>query len=305
MKKILNTLFLILIVSALKAQQMPHYSQYLLNDYVINPAVAGSRGMFEARTNHRNQWVGITDAPRTFILSVNGPTESGKVGLGGSVFNDIVGPTRRTGFNFSYAYHFNLTSKVKMSLALSAGLLQFAIDGSRIRLRDPGDELFATSIQSTLVPDFGFGFYIYDENFFVGGSAPQLTQNKLKFFDNINGEAKLEDHYFISAGYKFKINDDFAVQPYFLAKYVSPVPLQADISARVIYADRIWLGATFRTQDAFSALLGFKPTDNLVIGYSYDYTISGLRRYSTGTHEIMLGINFIKNDKSKSNPIID
>ena len=293
MKKIF-TILLLIVVGSLNAQQLPHYSQYLLNDFVINPAVAGSRGIYEARTNHRNQWVGIVDAPRTFILSVQGATESGKVGLGGTVFNDVAGPTRRTGFDFSYAYHFNLTSDIKMSLALSAGLLQFAIDGSRVTLRDPGDELFASTVQASLVPDFGFGFYIYSDKFFFGGSAPQLTQNKLSFFDNINGEAKLEDHYFLSGGYKFKINDELDIQPYALIKYVQPAPVQVDVSARVIYADNVWLGATFRTRDAYSVVFGFQPSENLVIAYSYDYTLSGLRRYSTGTHEVMLGINFVK-----------
>src|SRR5688572_25102725 len=120
------------------AQQLPQLTQYQFNDYVFNPAVAGSRPFFELRSGHRYQWVGIQDAPRTFTLSAATPLGE-KMGVGGYIFTDHVGPTRRTGFQLSYAYHLRLTGDLKLSMALSAGLLQFLIDGSKITFHDPGD----------------------------------------------------------------------------------------------------------------------------------------------------------------------
>src|SRR5258708_3570702 len=125
MKKLLYILFIITLVTKAIAQQLPQYSNYIINDYVMNPAIGGTNPYFEAKSNNRYQWVGITDAPRTYVLSVHGPLKSLNMGLGGMLFTDIVGPTHRTGFYLSYAYHIRVTEKVKVSLGISAGVLQF------------------------------------------------------------------------------------------------------------------------------------------------------------------------------------
>ena len=292
-KKISFILLAILLISGgLFAQQMPHYSQYFLNNFAINPAVAGSSGFSDIRSNHRSQWVGITDAPRTFTLSMNAPVKEQKMGLGGTVFTDITGPTRRIGANFAYSYHLKIAEKTKLAMGLSAGLLQFTIDGSKITVRDPGDNYYVNGLQSVIVPDFGFGIYMYHDKYFFGASVPQITQNQLKSFANEQSRARLEDHYFITGGYVFKANENFQVQPMLMVKYVSPVPVQVDLSARVIYQEKLWVGATFRTRDAFSVMFSFIYQDNLMIGYAYDYTVSGLQKYSSGTHELMLGLRF-------------
>lgn len=285
-------IFALISSGILKAQQMPHYSQYFLNEFMVNPAVAGSSGFSDIRSNHRSQWVGITDAPRTFTLSMNAPVKEQKMGLGGAIFTDITGPTRRIGGSFSYAYHLQVAEKTKLAMGLSAGLLQFTIDGSKITVRDPGDNYYVMGVQSLIVPDFGFGVYLYHDNYFFGASAPQITQNRLRFFADRENGARLEDHYFITAGYKFKAGENFQVQPMLMAKYVAPVPMQLDLSARIIYQEKMWFGATFRTKDAVSLMFSFLYQDNLMIGYAYDYTVSGLRKYTTGTHELMLGLRF-------------
>lgn len=290
-------LMLAFLFGKLAAQQLPQYSQYLLNDYAVNPAVAGSRPFYEAKANNRNQWVGVTDAPRTFILSVQGPFRSKNVGLGGNIYTDITGPTRRIGFNVNYAYHLKVSGAVKLSLSLSGGLMQFSIDGSKVTTRDPGDPYFSNQMQSVLTPDFGFGMYLYHDKFYVGFSAPQLTQNKISFFVNDHRLSKLEDHYFFTGGYRFNIGSDLKVEPSVLVKYVSPAPPQFDFNTRVIYQEKVWLGSSLRMKDAFSALIGYMFQDNLMIGYSYDYTLSGLRKYSSGTHELMLGMRFLPNKK--------
>lgn len=274
---------------------MMHFSQYYFNDYVLNPAVAGSRDHFEVRSNQRMQWVGITDAPRTFTLSAHGPLKNKNMGVGGYIYTDIVGPTRRIGFQGSYAYHLQLSDDLRLSLSLSGGLQQFAVDGSKITTKQEGDVAISSGVQSALLPDAKFGFHLYGENFFFGASAPQLLQNQLRFFDGYDEPiSRLEDHYFAIAGYRFDITDDFSIEPAFMAKYVSPVPPQFDIMTRIIYKDQIWIGASFRTEDAFSAMLGFTYKDYLLFGYSFDFTTSNIQNHSSGTHEVVLGVNFIQ-----------
>src|ERR1035437_8806270 len=126
--------FLLLLFAATSAfaQQLPQYSQYMFNDFVMNPAIAGRSNYWEANSNNRYQWVGITDAPRTYILSLQGPLKNKKMGLGGTIFTDIVGPTRRTGANLAYAYHVKLSTTYKLSFGVNAGVLQYSVDGSKI-----------------------------------------------------------------------------------------------------------------------------------------------------------------------------
>jgi len=288
----------------LYAQQLPHYSNYMLNDYPMNPAVGGSNPYFVGMSNNRYQWIGITDAPRTYMLSVNGPTKNLKMGLGGLLFTDIVGPTRRTGLYLSYAYHIKVSQKVRVSMGLSAGLLQFMVDGSKITLHDPQDNVISNGVESTFIPDFGAGIYVYstDHKWYAGASVPQITQNRVRFYNYTStGLSRLATHYYATAGYKFDLGEDFKLEPSACLKYVQPAPFQFDLGLRVIYKEKIWLGGAFRYLDAVSAMVGFTMQENIMLAYSYDFTMTDIRKYSTGTHELMIGIKFHKTpDKSKS-----
>ncbi|HEX8517474.1 MAG TPA: type IX secretion system membrane protein PorP/SprF [Bacteroidia bacterium] len=303
MKKLIPIFILIAITAGLRAQQLPHYSNYMLNDYPMNPAVGGSNPYFEGLSNNRYQWIGITDAPRTYMLSVNGPTKNLKMGVGGLLFTDIVGPTRRTGFYLSYAYHLKVAEKVKVSLGLSAGLLQFMVDGSKITLHDPHDNVISGGVQQTLIPDFGAGIYAYstDKKWYVGASAPQLMQNKVKFYDySFTGLSRLATHYYITAGYKFNLSSNFKIEPSTCVKFVQPAPVQFDLGLRAIYKDKIWIGGAYRHLDAVSAMVGFIMQENLTLAYSYDFTMTNIGKYSTGTHELMIGIKFHRTPEQSS-----
>jgi type IX secretion system PorP/SprF family membrane protein len=298
MKKLYSILILICITLSVQAQQVPLYTQYMLNEYIINPAAGGNTDFFEAKSNNRYQWKGITDAPRTYILSVNGPLQSRKVGLGGYLFTDITGPTRRTGIYGSYSYHLKLNDQLKLSLGISAGLLQFAIDGSKITLQDDADVALKNSYSSVLLPDFGFGMHLNARQFSIGLSAPQLIQNRLNLYESTSTVvSKLEDHYFLSASYKYLAGDNIQLQPYFLLKVLKPVPAQIDLGLKVTYNETIWLGAAFRSKDAYSAMLGMCLKKHLTFAYAHDFTFSNLRNYSSGTHEIVVGLRFIKAPK--------
>lgn len=277
---------------AVKAQQMPQFTNYQLNSFIFNPAFAGKNNFFEVTTGHRSQWTGITDAPRTYTLSLTAPSKNQKMGFGGYLYTDIVGPTRRIGVQGAYAYHVKLNSNLNLSLAASAGILQFSIDGSQITLRDEGDQAMINSMQSELVPDANFGTLLYNEKFYAGISVNQLFNNKLSLFPGDSDENRLALHYYLTGAYKFEISEDFTLEPSALVKYVNPVPVKIDLSLRGIYKDLIWIGGTWRSNDAAAAMAGFVLNNSLKLGYSYDFTTSDIKNYTDGTHEIVLSVSF-------------
>jgi type IX secretion system PorP/SprF family membrane protein len=267
---------------------------------MLNPAVAGSRGYFEGLSVHRYQWEGITDAPRTYTISVHGPTKNRKMGLGGYIFTDNVGPTRRTGFNISYAYHLKLNDKLKLSLGLNAGVLQFMIDGSKIRLRDANDAIITNGVQSTLVPDAGFGTYLYHEKYFFGFAAPQILNSNVNFFDEgENPTGSLPSHFFVTGGYRFKQIEDFVFEPMINAKYVSPAPLQIEGALRITYKEQVWVTGTYRDKDAMAISLGYVINNSFTIGYAYDFTTTNLKNYNDGTHELLVSARFYQASPKK------
>jgi type IX secretion system PorP/SprF family membrane protein len=292
LKYILVTLSLLLSFFSMQAQQLPQYSQYMLNDFSMNPAIAGTQPYFEVKSDNRYQWVGITDAPRTYMLTFDGSLTDKHIGIGAYLYSDITGPTRRTGFDVSYSYHMKITSWLNASLGLTTGILQFAVDGQEIALNEPGDPALTTNLESVFVPNIGFGGYLYGDNFYLGVSAPQLVESQLKLTSFSDAQNILATHMYVTAGYKFNINSDFTLEPTTVLKYVLPAPPQLDISAKVTYLKKIWVGVGYRTEDAVYALIGYTYQDNLTFGYSYDYSLSDIRNYSFGTNEIFIGIRF-------------
>jgi type IX secretion system PorP/SprF family membrane protein len=279
-----------LVAPCLRAQQLPQLTQYVSQDYLYNPAVAGSRPWFEMRSAHRNQWVGIQDAPRTFMLSATSPVGT-HMGLGGFLYTDNVGPTRRTGAQFSYAYHLRLNENIKLSLSVAFGLQQFLIDGSKIKFHDQSDPVMDDQLRGAVVPDATFGFLVYHEKWWIGATAPQLLHNKIYFFnDQDQTLSRLENHYYAMGGYRIPLGQDLRLEPSFLFKYVAPVPAQFDLTATLRYKDTVWLGASYRTNDAVALMVGYWLKKSFQFGYSYDLSTTNLRTYNSGTHEVMLAI---------------
>lgn len=292
MKRFIYILFGILLLASANAQQLPQYTQYMLNEFAINPAVAGKEEFADVRSNNRYQWVGITDAPRTYMLTVHGPMKLKNMGLGMNLFTDIVGPTRRVGLNFSYAYHIKLNEETKVSLGLSAGVLQWGIDGHKLQLHDAGDENLLTQYQTTYVPDFGAGVLVYSKKYYIGIAVPQIYQSKINLYPGVESKSKLVTHFNVNGAYKFDLGEDFKLEPSFILKYATPAPMKLDVGVRGIYREQVWLGAAYRHNDAVTALVGYLYKNYLMIGYSYDFSTTNIRRYSSGTHEVMLGLRF-------------
>lgn len=306
MLRIVLILSLILGASQLgRAQQLSQFSQYMFNLYSINPAYAGVEDSWKVVFNNRYQWVGITDHPRTFNLSVYGPNKKKNMGFGGYVYTDVVGPTRRIGGQLSYSYHVKFSEKVRMSFSLSAGMIQYLLDGDKVNVMDPDDRFFSNGLLSQTRPDMKFGTWLYGENWYFGASLPQILQLSIYFYDiDKGGMAQLEDHYYFNGGYHWQIAPDWKLNFDALVKLAFPTPVKFDVNATAHFKNIVWLGAGYRYQDAVIFNVGFNIKNYLMFGYSYDYPITNIRSASSGTHEayvaIQFGSNVIKSDTPKA-----
>ena len=286
-------------------QQRPQYTQYMVNNYLFNPAVTGINDNISVKAGYRTQWVGFDDAPKTYFLSIHGPVNKiddrfirKKVhhqGIGGYIFNDVTGPTSRTGLYLSYAYHLSLTKKVKFSMGAFAGLLQTKVDADKITLTNPNDNAVLFGIQSRFLPDISFGIWIYTDKTFFGVSMSQVIQNRI--FESpettIAAFSKLNNHYFLHGGYNFRLNRDWSLVPSVLLKAVKPTYSHFDINLKVKYKANAWAGLSYRDDDAIAAMIGFASMKSgFNLSYSYDLTTSKIRLHSAGSHEIVVGYNF-------------
>jgi type IX secretion system PorP/SprF family membrane protein len=306
MKKLLAIPF-VLFACASFGQQLPQYTQYMFNQYAHNPAFAGVNPYWEGTSTNRYQWIGITDAPRTFTLSAHGPLKDPNIGLGGYVYTDVVGPTRRVGFQASFTYHIKLSENIKLAFGLSGGFNQWLLDADKITAYHPNDFYFSNGLLKSIDPDAKFGLWLYHPDWFFGASIGQMFRNKLSFLETQTGsESFMEDHFYFTGGYKFRIGDDWAIEPTVMLKMGLPAPIKFDANVRGIWKETLWLGVGMRTQDAMTMLIGYKYKDMLTIGYSYDLTLTKLKNYSTGTHEVMLGVKFGKTQaKESDNPSLE
>jgi type IX secretion system PorP/SprF family membrane protein len=299
MKKILILAVIICFGSVLKAQQLPQITQYMINDYAINPAVAGMEDFYQVKTTIRNQWVGLTDAPRTTMLSIYG-SKSRNVGLGGLVYNDQTGPTSRIGGSASYTYSFSLTRSMKMAFALSGGFTQFKITKQGLNVLDANDYLLIGNDVVRTAPDATFGLNLYGKKWYIGAAIPQLLSSNLNLMDNDYtriynevSEGSLERHIYVLGAYEHAFNPYWSVEPSVLIKTVSGAPMQLDLGIKTTYNDNLWVGMNYRNNGELAALVGYSIQERYIIGYSYDM-MSALG----ASHEFMLGIRFIALEES-------
>ena len=297
MKKLTLLFVSIFMGSMLQAQQLPQLSQFMLNDFAVNPAIAGMNDYYQIKTSVRNQWVGIEDAPKTTLLSIYGKS-SDHVGLGGSVFNDQVGPTSRAGASLTYAYHLNFTDEVKMSMALSGGFTQFKIDKVGWSTFHTDDPLMDGAEAVNLVPDATFGLNIYEEDkWYLGVAVPQLLNSNLTLIDEDYAiispamDGSLTRHIYVMGMYNIELDHYWDLQPSVLFKTVSNQN-QIDMGLKTIYSDKFWMGMDYRTNGDISALLGFIIQEKFMIGYSYDMPNPDISQYTSGSHEFMFGVTF-------------
>ena len=291
-------LFLLGIVGSVSAQQDPMFTQYMHNPVSINPAYAGSRGTLNVVMMHRQQWVGMEGAPKTMIISINSPFVKYNMGIGLSLIYDQIEPTRQVGLYGDYAYHLKLTNKVKLAFGLKGGFNMYDVNTLNLRGSQYEDNL---KVEKMYLPNFGLGSYLYSNRFYLGLSIPKLLQNSLSNNTNtlINKE---ERHYFFSGGLVADISENVRFKPSFTFRMVNGAPLSSEFSSAILLHDRLWLGGMYRFAEALGAMVKFDITNQLNIGYAYDYTLSRLGNYNQGTHEVYISYDIVYENKKIMSP---
>ena len=297
MKKISILFFAICFGGILEAQQLPQITQYMNNNYAINPAVAGMYDYYQVNTSIRNQWVGVNDAPRTTVISIYGK-HSNHVGIGGTLYNDVTGPTSRSGGSASYTYAFSLTSKMKLSLALQGGFTQFKIIKSGLVVEEIADPILGGGDIVRVMPDATFGLNLSGDKWYIGAAIPQLLSSELKLMelkDTIVQNGKLASHIYVLGSYIFDINPAISIEPSFFLRSVAGAKTQIDFGIKSEYKELFWLGMNYNMNNDLSsiaALLGYNINDRFNIGYSYGMPSTATSNYYSGSHEFMLGVRF-------------
>lgn len=324
MKRILYLfVFFVLGMQMAMAQQLPQYTQYVFNNYLLNPAVTGIENYTDAKLGYRSQWTGLDGAPVTSYLTVNLPlgrdfldgdataspangginpssrlyTQNYQAaephhGIGFMLVTDKAGPITQTNFAASYAYHLGLAPKLNLAVGVAAGFNHISLNTSQITLATPIDPAISNGNNSQWKPDLSAGVWLYSANYYVGISAQQLLPTNLYFSTSNNtvDKSKTVPHFFFTAGTKLFLSEDITLLPSVLIKEIQPVPLTYDVNLKFAFQDKFWLGGAYRHADSFGILAGFNLSSFVNVGYSYDITTSALNTVSNGTHEIVIGL---------------
>lgn len=293
MKKILIIAFIMVLTSPVLAQQRAVYSNFLMNDYYYNPAIAGSKEIHQANITYRNQWVGFDGAPSLLMGNFSGSVKNdGKIGYGVSLISETAGITQNTGIYVNYAHHFKLSNKYKLGLGIQPGYMQYRVKLYDAQLADQGDEVLTGNVYSASALDVSTGFHLYSDKFFLMGSVDHLLSKNIQF---TTYNSNLAFHYTGIVGMNFHLNADpkekkmpIDIQPSALVRYVRPAPLQYSVMLKTTFNKKYWFGLIYRSDDAVGISAGMQISDRFNLAYGYDYTLSGLSSYQAGSHEVML-----------------
>jgi type IX secretion system PorP/SprF family membrane protein len=309
MKKGIGYIVLLLMLgvsASLRAQQLPLYSQYIFNGFLVNPAIAGYDGYTSFNTTARQQWLGFGQAPRTYSASwqtrvlkrsykiINRPVASdnvlrpstkGRVGLGAYVINDVNAKFARTGISFTYAYHIYFRRQ-QLSFGLAAKAFQYRLDKDELTFGQNGDPVMNGETVA-YSPDADFGIHFYDPNYVVGFSISNLMQTYVKVGGNNIPKFTTDRHYWLMGAYRFRISDILELEPGTLLKTSENWNPQGDFTLKLHVDEQFWGGLSYRTNKSMILLLGVR-IEGLFFGYSFDWAFSEIGHFNYGSHEITL-----------------
>jgi type IX secretion system PorP/SprF family membrane protein len=293
------------------AQQLPVYSQYTFNKFLLNPATAGSDGYTTVSLVAREQWVGFKGTPKTHAITIDSrllpncfntkiasvpkkkrlSSRSGRVGWAGHVFTDNFGQLSRTGVEGTYAYHVAI-DQGQLSFGLSGVFYQFKLNKDKVDLGDEYLDPLLDGMKGTIyIPDANFGTFYTSANIFGGISVMQIFQSSIHFGDDNGSEYRLKRNYNLMAGYYYNLNSNFAIEPSMLVKIPTSSKPQLDLNAKVYYKSDYWAGLSYRTRNAMIIYFGAR-IDKYFVGYAFDYNFSPIGRHSYGSHEFMAAVKF-------------
>ncbi len=281
---------------ALFAQQDAQYSMYMFNLMAINPAYAGTyEDEISATLSYRNQWLNFDRAPKTTSLSVHSPIQNQPMGVGLSLLNDKLGVMKRNSAVAAYSYRIELDPENILAFGLQTGFSHLYAKLSDVQLTPPtsstSDPAFTENVKVSSI-NFGSGAYWYSKKYYVSFSVPKMFSAKVG-----NGAIdKMSDiqkaHFFLTGGYVFPVNEMIKIKPSVMTKISNAAPVKFDINANVYFYDIFGIGLSYHTFESFSVIAEFYSKKNMWVGYAFDYTLTSLRKYNFGSHEIMVRYNF-------------
>jgi type IX secretion system PorP/SprF family membrane protein len=312
--------FLMLLPLCSMAQQKPQYTQYIFNNFLLNPALSGMENYTDLKIGHRQQWAGINGAPKTSFIAAhwvvgdkylwknalslpeNGDPPMGRNymqnytsspahhGVGFMAVNDKAGPLSFLNVALTYAYHLKLNDVLNLSVGTAIGINRASLDINELVFEEQNDPALSNAGNGRIKPDLSVGLWLYGARFFAGASVQQILPQEVSFSSDpgYNTGAGVA-HVFATAGYKLFIDEEISATPSLMIKRVGNIPLSYDANLKVSFRDKFWLGGSYRKSDSFAALAGINFNNVFNLTYAYDYTTSSLRSYTSGSHEIVLG----------------
>lgn len=268
-------------------QQDPQYTQYMYNHSMINPAYAGSQEGLNIFGLYRAQWVGLEGAPKTATLSINTPLSQSGLGLGVNFTNDNLGVMDENTLSVDLSYAIDLNYQYKLAFGLKGSANILDVNYSKLSIYNPTDPVVEEDIKNKFTPNIGAGLFLYADRAYAGVSVPNLF-TRYRYNDDAVKTMKQELHVYLTGGYVFDVNPNLQFKPATLIKIEQGSPMQVDLSANFLFAEKLTVGAAYRWDASISGLIGFQLSKQIFIGYSYDAETTKLANYQNGSHEIFM-----------------
>jgi len=281
------------------AQQDALYSQYMFNQFTINPAYAGTRNSFSSVLLFRNQWSGLSGAPNTLNFSVHTPFSGKKMALGLNFIADEIGPSKNSSIMGTYAYHLQ-TSKGKLSFGLRGGFYSSSLNTSQLNFFNSSDVHNTGEVYQTITPNFDFGVYYFTPKFYSGLSVNHMFDDNAE--NTSQTQLNLNRHFFFNTGAVFVKNENLVFKPSIMVRYNAGSPISFDLNTSVLFKKTIWVGLTYRSSKSLIFISEYNISDFLRVGYSYDFDLSKLRKFHSGSHEVFIGCDLNFNRKDSKSP---
>lgn len=299
MNKYLFILLLVTFASTTHAQQGIQYTQFMFNKLQFNPAYAGTKGHLALAAFYRKQWLGIQRAPQSATLNAHGAVLDNRLGLGLSLSYDEIGFSNRVNIETNYAYIIKFKNRSFLSLGLRGSAYWNQIRWEEADMIDRFDAAIPQSTTSSILPNFGAGVYYQARQWYIGLSVPHIFRNRGDFNITTNGivEPEFTQHYFLTGGFVFKIAKNIDIQQNLLLKYVVHAPLATDINLSLVFFNKVLFGVTYRVGDSLDALLQWQISNRLRIAVAYDFSVTALQQYNSGSIEAMIGYQFASGEE--------
>jgi type IX secretion system PorP/SprF family membrane protein len=323
MKKKCKTLALLWILilfncSAILAQQLPQFSQYMFNGLHVNPGYAGYKNVGYIQTTYRNQWVNFPGSPETISITADFSGNQGRMGFGLSILQDKLGPTESRVGLLTYAYRVRLSPNSRLGLGMSAGFAEYRMDPTLLEENDPNDPLIPLGLVRKTTPTINTGLFFNNKKYYVGFSAFNMIGKASLEAEDVS-LAYHDFHYYLTMGGILRLSEEIQFKPSTLVKHVKGSPTSFDLNAMFLIDEKVCVGAAYRSnvrlfdsqlqereelnkRTALVGLFELMVTDNLRLGYAYDHNMNALNTLRSSSHEFSLGYYLRSSTTIMKNP---